>query len=111
MVAAGPAERALVWAVAGDAGGLVVAGAEVFEDLAAVGAAADAGEWMPDVVVVCSPRGGGGAVLRGRVVWALGVVQAWLGDERLAGARLVVVTERAAEARRRAGGSAGEGRD
>ncbi|HEY1620224.1 MAG TPA: SDR family NAD(P)-dependent oxidoreductase [Streptosporangiaceae bacterium] len=126
--AAGPAEDALVWAVAGDECGLGVAGARVFGDLAGVGAAVGAGGWVPDVVVVCCRAGrvvvaGGGedsegpevdgaGAARAGVVWALGVVQAWLGDERLVGARLVVVTERAADAGgpagpRGSGGSAG----
>src|ERR1700683_2579491 len=100
--AAGPAEDALVWAVAGDECGLGMAGARAFGDLAGVGAAVGAGGWVPDVVVVCCRAGrvavaGGGedsegpevdgaGAARAGVVWALGVVQAWLGDERLAGA-------------------------
>src|SRR5580704_62214 len=119
--AAGPVEDALVWAVAGDDGGLGVPKARAFGDLAAVRAAAGAGERVPDALVVCCPAGralvaGGGedgegpgvdgaGAARAGVVWALGVVQAWLGDERLAGARLVVVTERAADA----GGPGGTG--
>jgi polyketide synthase 12 len=117
----GPVEDALAWAVAGDDGGLGVPQARAFGDLAGVGAAAGAGERAPDVVAVCCPAGravvagrgddgegpgvDGAGAARAGVVWALGVVQAWLGDERLAGARLVVVTERAADA----GGPAGAG--
>ncbi len=101
-VAAGPVEGGPVWAVAGDDGGLGLPGARAFGDLAGVGAATSVGEWLPDVVAVCCPRWGfgdaGDVAARAGVVWALGLVQAWLGDERLAGARLVVVTERAADA-------------
>jgi mycoketide-CoA synthase len=103
------------WALVGevaaglpDALGLGVA-PEVHADVAALGEALEGGAQVPEVVVAsCVPAGveggepteGAGAdrsagmtgAIHGVAHWALQLVQDWLGEERLAGSRLVVVT-------------------
>ncbi len=77
-----------------------------YADLAALGEAVDGGVSVPDVVVVSAladmdaapnagaDAGGGGLAqaARAAVQRTLGLLQAWLADERFAGARLVLVT-------------------
>ncbi|HEY8546581.1 MAG TPA: beta-ketoacyl synthase N-terminal-like domain-containing protein, partial [Acidimicrobiales bacterium] len=91
------------WAVVGpDDLGLPSAGvgATVHADLAALGAAVDAGAPVPDVVALAAPRPGDPATAPGGVPGAvrdglttvLGWVQDWLADERFAASRLLVAT-------------------
>ncbi|MDT0574248.1 SDR family NAD(P)-dependent oxidoreductase, partial [Streptomyces sp. DSM 3412] len=92
------------WALVGpDAPGLAAAlseagvGCAAHDDLAALGAALDAGAVVPDLVAVRlpSPAGSGDdvpAAVRAAADAALLLVQSWLADERLATTRLVVVT-------------------
>ncbi|WP_327682127.1 SDR family NAD(P)-dependent oxidoreductase [Kitasatospora sp. NBC_00458] len=65
-----------------------------FVDLAALGAAVDAGLKVPGTVVLGVSGGAGDPVVGVREVAAgvLGVLQGWTADERWAGSRLVVVT-------------------
>ncbi|WP_442906086.1 SDR family NAD(P)-dependent oxidoreductase [Kitasatospora sp. NBC_00458] len=65
-----------------------------FVDLAALGAAVDAGLEVPGTVVVGVSGGSGDPVVgvRGVAAGVLGVLQGWTADERWAGSRLVVVT-------------------
>ncbi|WP_158692127.1 type I polyketide synthase, partial [Streptomyces aurantiacus] len=82
----------------------LVPGARSFEDLAALAAAVEAGGRLPEAVVwpVDRPQAdeGDGLVhpeaVSETLAETLGVVQAWLADERFADARLVVVTRGAA---------------
>ncbi|WP_434093038.1 type I polyketide synthase [Streptomyces lasiicapitis] len=90
----------------------LVAGARSFADLAVLGAAVEAGEELPATVVwpassagvrasAADPDGPVRPLVRPEDVSAflgdaLGVMQAWLADERFADARLVVVTRGAA---------------
>ncbi|WP_370592635.1 type I polyketide synthase [Streptomyces sp. NBRC 109706] len=78
---------ALLGEVAGDDG-------ERFADLAALNEALAAGGEVPEVVVAEVPAPGGDLVSGARSVAerTLSLVQSWLADERLAEARLVVVT-------------------
>jgi acyl transferase domain-containing protein/acyl carrier protein len=87
------------WATVGEDGGLAVPGAPAYQDLTALTAALDAGADVPEAVVTCCPPGAGGAQgARAAATWALDTAQQWLGDERLAASRLVVVTRRAVAA-------------
>ncbi|WP_370088372.1 type I polyketide synthase, partial [Streptacidiphilus sp. MAP12-16] len=91
------------WAVLGaDAWGVAGSGAEVFADLAALGAAVEAGTALPDEVFVAFQLSEGAEIdadaVRSALHGALGVVQEWLADERFAPARLVVVTRGAVAA-------------
>ncbi|WP_327682117.1 type I polyketide synthase [Kitasatospora sp. NBC_00458] len=65
-----------------------------FVDLAALGAAVDAGLEVPGTVVLGVSGGSGDPVVgvRGVAAGVLGVLQGWTADERWAGSRLVVVT-------------------
>ena len=91
------------WAVAGDDTALAERlGAAHHPDLAALTQALDAGQPTPDVVVLPwpgTPVDAEGlppaAAVHTAVERALGLVQSWLTDPRLAAARLVVVTRRA----------------
>ncbi len=86
------------WAVVGETGGLELAGAATFPDLAALIAA---GGRLPSVVVMTAvPEAGarGGAAARAAAVDVLGTVQEWLAADGLAGSRLLVVTQRAVDA-------------
>ena len=103
--------------------GVAGVGAGEYPDLEHLAAAIDAGAAVPDVVIVDLPvgcevepsdevggAGGGGApdgpdarAVTEAARGALGVVQAWLADERFAGSRLALVTRGALAAR------AGEG--
>nr|QGA89386.1 type I polyketide synthase [Streptomyces conglobatus] len=96
------------WAVLGsDEGGLLgslgvgVSGADL-DALAGAGASAGAGGVVPGVVLVpCPPAGGGGSgadAVRVAAGQVLGLVQEWLGDERFASSRLVLVTRGAVAA-------------
>nr|WP_275412118.1 type I polyketide synthase [Catellatospora coxensis] len=72
--------------------------AAVHADLAALGAALDAGEPAPDVVLCCAASPAPGdmpAAVRDAAYGVLDLVQAWLADERFARSRLAVVTRRA----------------
>jgi pimaricinolide synthase PimS1 len=88
----------LQWATVGPDGGLGLAETQAYPDLAELSTALDAGEHVPDAVIVCCPADGGGerraAAARNAANWALGLAQQWLADDRLAGARLVMVTQR-----------------
>jgi hypothetical protein len=91
------------WSVVGaDDLGLVAAGVvtALHPDLAALGAALDAGAPPPDVVAVAcpgpEPDGDLAAGLGAKLATVLGWVQEWLADERFAASRLVVVTRGAA---------------
>ncbi|MFC3999968.1 SDR family NAD(P)-dependent oxidoreductase, partial [Nocardiopsis sediminis] len=88
-----------------------------YEDVAGLAAKVAAEEGAPGTVVVCLdvPGGGNGAdagsgsgdvpdAVRGGLAEALGVVQAWLADDRLAEVRLAVVTRGAVGARAGDGG-------
>ncbi|MFC3997671.1 SDR family NAD(P)-dependent oxidoreductase, partial [Nocardiopsis sediminis] len=72
-------------------------GARRYLDLDALAAALEAGLPAPGTVVAHAPLPGGttaeaaGATAR----WALGLVQGWLADDRLAASRLIVTTTRA----------------
>jgi NADP-dependent 3-hydroxy acid dehydrogenase YdfG/acyl carrier protein len=80
-----------------------------YADLTALGEAIEAGASAPDVVIVSAladtdtdtDTGSGDLAVaaRGGVQRTLGLLQAWLGDERLADARLVLVTRGAVAAR------------
>ncbi|ADP82244.1 type I polyketide synthase [Pseudofrankia inefficax] len=105
--AAGPAEDAaappaLVGPADGELRGLLSTGA--YPDLDALGDALAAGAGPPELIVVTSGAfpGHGADDLPGDVHATarrvLQVVQGWLGDERLAGSRLVVVTRGAVAA-------------
>ncbi|MGK5636990.1 SDR family NAD(P)-dependent oxidoreductase [Streptomyces sp. URMC 126] len=89
------------WALIGPDRFEVVAGLEAagvavrsFADLAEVAAAVEAGRIAPDVVLACAGGEDGDAARAARRAAgrALGLVQKWLGEERLGAARLVVVT-------------------
>ncbi len=81
-------------------GALGAAGVEsvVYGDVASLGEAVAGGAAVPGVVFVdCTSvgvAGGGGVVglVRGGVCWVLGLLQAWLADERFSSVRLVFVT-------------------
>ena len=110
-LAAGPwaaagVEHAVGPGVAGEAG---AAGGrpEVYVDLAALGDAVAAGRTAPEVVLVAGApeegaagRGDTPGVVHEGVHRVLSLVQEWLGDERLAGARLALVTRGAVVVRR-----------
>jgi malonyl CoA-acyl carrier protein transacylase/short-subunit dehydrogenase/acyl carrier protein len=101
-VAATTGEAApLRWATVGP-DGLGLADAQSYPDLAELSIALDAGEPVPDAVIMCCPADDGSdskaARARAAAGWALGLVQQWLADDRLAGARLVMVTRRATTA-------------
>ncbi|WP_229358004.1 type I polyketide synthase, partial [Streptomyces sp. UNOB3_S3] len=94
--------EAMDFAVLGDAAPLTAAlersGAPVraYTDLTALGAALDAGEQAPRTVLLRLAAAGSEDVPEAahRVVRdGLDLVRSWLGDERLAGSRLVLVTE------------------
>ncbi|WP_435135601.1 type I polyketide synthase [Actinacidiphila sp. bgisy144] len=77
----------------GEAGPYVVVGAG--GSYADVDALLASGDDVPGTVVwECGPVGGGAVpgVVRSRLAEVLGVVRRWVGEERLAGSRLVVVT-------------------
>ena len=98
------------WALLGPGGpelaeGLASSGLLVrcHPDLAALGAAIDAGATVPDaVLLLCDPSDGGGADIAGAAgaatAEALAVLQDWLGDDRFASSRLAVVTSGAVAA-------------
>jgi acyl transferase domain-containing protein/NADPH:quinone reductase-like Zn-dependent oxidoreductase/acyl carrier protein len=106
-----PARESVRWAVAGPdlfgvAGALEAAGADVagYPDVAGLAAAA-AGGSVPELAVVCAGDPGGdgagpgqeaGAAARYAVAGMLGVIQQWLGEQALAGCRLLVLTRGAA---------------
>ncbi|MEV7198125.1 type I polyketide synthase [Streptomyces sp. NPDC093510] len=74
---------------------LAVLGSD-FADLAALGAAIDAGAEMPGMVVTALPGTGSGdpvTSVHELVAQVLELVQGWLADERFAEARLALVTE------------------
>ncbi|WBB80353.1 type I polyketide synthase [Micromonospora sp. WMMD882] len=72
---------------------------ETYADLAGLTAALDGGAGVPDVVLVATRAAGRDAAsVRAATADALTLVQRWLGDARLADARLVFVTDRAVEA-------------
>ncbi|MFF8659812.1 type I polyketide synthase, partial [Streptomyces huasconensis] len=98
-----------VWAaVGGEAAEVTARTAEadftVYEDLADLTSALDAGMDVPEAVVVACPdfsvAGGDAAdvpeATRAATAWALETVQAWLADDRFGPARLVMVTRNAA---------------
>jgi hypothetical protein len=92
--------------LAGLLAGLALAGAQVrgYPDMAALAGTVGAGEPAPEVVVLTC--GGNGAVAGGDPAAAaraaagqvLGLVQQWLGEERLASSRLLIVTRGAVSA-------------
>ncbi|SOD65605.1 Acyl transferase domain-containing protein, partial [Streptomyces zhaozhouensis] len=63
-----------------------------FADWAAIRAALDAGDELPERVVVRLPESPGAAPVRQRVLEALELLRGWLADERCAASRLVLVT-------------------
>ncbi|MFE9425684.1 SDR family NAD(P)-dependent oxidoreductase [Kitasatospora sp. NPDC006697] len=85
---AGPVER---WAVLGGD----LEGARRYPDLGALGAALAAGEAAPELVVLpvaADPGEDLAAAARATASELLATVQGWLGDDRLAGSRLLVLT-------------------
>ncbi|MEU3189031.1 type I polyketide synthase, partial [Streptomyces sp. NPDC006923] len=87
------------WALLGGAGDLVPEAWDVpvvsYADLPALTNALDAGGEAPETVIVSLVGGTAEGVVEGThgsVVRMLGLLQGWLGDERLGGSRLVVVT-------------------
>ncbi len=80
-------------AVAGAAG----VDAAFYEDLAALGAALTADAPAPDLVAAVCPGFPGDVPdqTRAATAWALETVRTWLGDDRLDGARLVLITRNA----------------
>ncbi|TDE19048.1 type I polyketide synthase, partial [Actinomadura sp. 6K520] len=77
-------------------------GLDAFADLDALREAIDGGADVPDTVVtVCSGQGTGGLAEAARTAGtaALGLVRAWLEDQRWAASRLVVVTRAAVSTR------------
>ncbi|MFD0278332.1 SDR family NAD(P)-dependent oxidoreductase [Kitasatospora sp. NPDC127111] len=96
--AAAPGEPNGRWAVLGEE----LSGAESYADLAALLAAVDAGEAVPEAVVARAvpepaPDDVPGAA-RDVAVGVLGLVQEWLAADALSASRLLVVTERAVDA-------------
>lgn len=91
--AAGPGRCAVL----GPDAGLGVPGAVRYRDLAALAAAAAAGEPVPDTVVTCC-LADGPAQAAGLAARTLRLVQEWLADPRFAASRLVIVTRRAVDA-------------
>ncbi|MDX3234007.1 type I polyketide synthase, partial [Streptomyces sp. ME19-01-6] len=91
----------LRWAAIGaDAAAVVAAAgvdAELYGDLAALGAADHGDTPAPDTVVAVCPEFPGDTpdATRTATGWALETVRAWLGDDRPDGARLVLVTRNA----------------
>src|SRR5262249_16293765 len=71
---------------------IVVLGRPPFDALAELRASLDRGAAAPGTIVAVSPRH---ASVRASIAWALGVLQGFIGERRLAAARLVFVTERA----------------
>ncbi|WP_442973853.1 beta-ketoacyl synthase N-terminal-like domain-containing protein, partial [Saccharothrix sp. ST-888] len=74
-------------------------GVESFADLAALGAAVDAGAVLPEAVFLgldaadaADSAAGTASTVRAALHGVLGVVQEWLADERFASSRLVLVT-------------------
>ncbi|MFJ6181685.1 SDR family NAD(P)-dependent oxidoreductase [Streptomyces sp. NPDC092295] len=63
-----------------------------FADWAAVRSALDAGESLPENVVVRCAASGNPDAVRGQVLTALELVQGWLADDRCAASRLALVT-------------------
>ncbi|MEV0724912.1 type I polyketide synthase [Micromonospora purpureochromogenes] len=79
-------------------GDLPGTGLPAYPDLAALGAALDAGETgTPDLVLLAAPTAGGDPAEAARAVTreTLRTVRSWLADGRLDGARLTVVTRQA----------------
>ncbi|GAA1779218.1 acyltransferase domain-containing protein [Streptomonospora arabica] len=90
-----PAPAPSGWASLGDraGAGVLSASAPHYADLAELSAAAAAGAPVPDVVLYrCARPGSGAGAARTAVADVLALVRAWPGDDRLAGARLVVAT-------------------
>jgi acyl transferase domain-containing protein/pyruvate/2-oxoglutarate dehydrogenase complex dihydrolipoamide acyltransferase (E2) component/acyl carrier protein len=93
----------VAWAVIGDAD-LPAEGGR-YPDVAALARAVEAGVLVPDLVLVGLDMGGDPVVADGLGAVAalageaLGLVQAWLGEDRLAGSRLLVLTRGAVAAR------------
>ncbi len=90
-------------AVLGGDGGLAVPGATDYADVAGLIAAVEAGAAVPEVVVVCCPRGedlaaGIAGQAREAVLHVLDVVRDWLAADAMESSQLVVVTERAVAA-------------
>lgn len=86
-LADGPSAPAGEWAVLGAATG--------YADLAALGAAVDAGAPVPPYVVVPlerQPTGNGADALHDALHGALALVRSWLDDQRFETSRLVVLT-------------------
>jgi acyl transferase domain-containing protein/thioesterase domain-containing protein/acyl carrier protein len=79
---------------------LGAADVRVHQDLAGLAAAVAAGELVPEVVLACTEDGTGTGAEAARAASGriLGLVQRWLADERLAAARLVVLTRGAVAA-------------
>ncbi|ADI04507.1 putative type I polyketide synthase [Streptomyces bingchenggensis BCW-1] len=80
--------------------GFMAAGASIHADVDELGAAIDGGGPVPEFGVHFRPLGGGVGVglarrARGATVRGLALVQQWLAEPRLTGARLVVTTRRA----------------
>ncbi|KPC78981.1 hypothetical protein ADK82_27995, partial [Streptomyces sp. NRRL S-4] len=98
---AGDAARPL-WAVIGDEAAALTRGAdadsEVYGNLADLAAAIDAGTAVPKTVVVACPDSLADVpeATKAATFWALETAQAWLDDDRLAEARLVLLTRNAA---------------
>ena len=85
-------------------GDLAAAGVEDrYADLGALGEAIETGAPVPDVVLVAAPSGASSVeaaeAARAGTQQALGLLKGWLGEDRLADARLVVVTRGAVAAR------------
>ncbi|MBP2037354.1 type I polyketide synthase [Streptomyces avidinii] len=96
---AAAAEPAGLWAVLGSGALAGLPGAEAHSDLAALGAATDAGAPVPDFVVVATPApadGKDGAdAAHDSAQRALDLLRSWLADERFVSSRLVAVTRHA----------------
>jgi polyketide synthase 12 len=90
LVVLGGEDSAIAGALAGLEGAV-----ETFADLAALGAAVDDGQAVPEAVLVDLAGGS----MRTTAHRALGLVQAWLADERFSAARLVLITRGAVAVR------------
>ncbi|MEV6423778.1 SDR family NAD(P)-dependent oxidoreductase [Streptomyces sp. NPDC051662] len=93
------AETAGRWAVLGRGPLAGLPGAEVHTDLAGLAAAVEAGAAVPDFVAATIGTADGSVdadAAHETLERALELLQAWLADERLGGARLVVMTRNAA---------------
>ncbi|MBV9452433.1 MAG: acyltransferase domain-containing protein, partial [Streptosporangiaceae bacterium] len=96
-----PAGGAGRWAMVGPDAGLGVRDAVRYEDLPQLMAAVAAGQDIPDAVLACCVPGGtedAAGAAEEVAVAVLGLLQAWLAEDRLAASRLVVATCRAVDA-------------